>query len=262
MSAKLLSESIDIKRVVPLFKNALTFRVRYYTEKGLVSVDDYTRGNDEEYIHKHTGLKPNKTNADVEFYYISRRDKQNYFAVRLEKVAETEKEKAGQLKLDVAYIAAYKADIQKNDVILDPFSRYGILPFCISKFYKDTVVTAGDYESNMVGEMKARGKRTMGRQPIITKINPSNMENIESESVNKIITEMPSAKYENATAELYTDFLTEAVRIIKPNGSIYLLVQEPELLNDALKQFESIILKNQIVLKASKTYNFYQLKKK
>jgi len=262
MSEKLLSESIDIKRAVSFFKNALTFRVRYYTEKGLVSVDDYTKGNDEKYIHKHTGLKSNKLDSDVEFYYISRHDKQNYFAVRLGKAADSEKQKAGEIKLDVAYAVAYKSDIQKNDVILDPFSRYGVLPFCISKFYKDVKVYAGDYESNMVSAMKERGKRTMGRQPLITKINPSDMVNIENETINKIITEMPSAKYENATAKLYLDFLKEALRVIKPNGSIYLLVQEPELLNDAIKQFESIVLKNQTVFKASKTYNFYQLKKK
>ena len=262
MSQKLAADYIEIKKSISGFKNIKTFRVRYFTEKGLVSVDEFTKGLDEQYIQKRTSLRPNRIKPDIEFYFVSRRDSQNYFAVRIEKYSESEKQKAGELKPEIAYATVYKSDIQKGDVVLDVFGKYGALAFTANKYFKDIKVVVGDWESKMVTDMKSRAKAIMGRQPEVIKLNPVDMQPIVSESINRIITEMPTNKHEGATEELYSGFLKEATRVIKPNGSIFLLVQEPQLLMQSLEEHTNLVVKSQIILKSSKVYNLYQLKKR
>ena len=107
-----------------------SFRVRFSKENQFTSVDKKLMDFSEEFISRVTGLRPDRMDPGIEFWYIIRSEGRSFFAARLTKKTSTEKYlERGELRPETAQLLAGLARIGEADrVLLDPFAAMAQFP--------------------------------------------------------------------------------------------------------------------------------------
>ena len=106
-----------------------TFRIVASKENQLISVDNNLLKNLEKLFSNITNLRVDRTNPDIEIWFLARSEDYGFFGIRITRKPNYEKVlEKGELKPELANILCLISDPKPNDVFLDPFAGYGAIP--------------------------------------------------------------------------------------------------------------------------------------
>ena len=173
-------------------------------------------------ISRQTKLSVNRANPDVEIWLNRRNNDSVIFMLRLKKHPSFEKKlKKGELRPDIVDIMIYKAEINKDSVIADPFGGWGAIAVAVAESGRYKVMYTGDINDECVQHQK---KRLSGKRSCFVSIWDACRLPLDDKSVDAVITDPPWGEYQQSDiASLYDAFICETARILRPDGSMVFL---------------------------------------
>ena len=140
----------------------------------------------------------------------------------------------GGIRPPLAHCLVRLSSPENDDVFYDPFCGAGTIPFerC---FYKSKKIYASDYDTSVLN-----AARENLNQSVILFSADATKSKMKSNSVNKIVTNMPwgkQIKVENIY-RLYLDFLREIKRILTAKGKAIILTDQTAVINNLCSELE------------------------
>ena len=221
-----------------------TFRVVFSKENELISVNKERLSKIENKIAKLNNLAVDRANPDFEFWFLKRRDGEQFTGIRLTKHPDYKTVLAkGQLRPELADILCYLSDPQKTDVVLDPFSGSGAIGMARKNYPYDKIFSAD----------------------IKIGFDATNMADILDKNIDKIITDPPwgiSVGLDLNLPDFYFKMLKEFNRVLKSDGKIVILMGNKEVFETTLLNFSTFkLIKNYRLLVSGKKAAIYVLLK-
>jgi tRNA G10 N-methylase Trm11 len=247
-------------------KNIRAFRIVTSHANRLVSVNEDLKRKMEHAIFKETGLVPNRSKPDVEFWFLYRNEGFSFFMRRLSKHASFDATlRKGELPPQLSYMLCWLSEPRKSDVVLDPFCGYGSILrqrtcFPFEKFYafdiKDEAARIS--KANITGQfLKKCDVRKVDFFAIFRCLKEA--------SVDTIITDPPWGIYETLPMpadQFYGAMLWIFCRLLKPDGIVVLLTARHEEVAASIacvKEF--IVMESSDVLVSGRKARVYKVKK-
>lgn len=218
----------DRSREATSLKFVKFFRAIVSKENQTIPIDRSLLEKIEAKIFYSTHLKVHRTLPDIEFWFIFRKEGISIFGARITPLGKetTRKYNKGELRQELAHLLVLLSDYQKEDIVLDPFAGSGAIvlervqSFPYKKFF------ASDNKEDLVEELKRKTK--WGQQKIIVeKHDALNLNNLDSGSINKIITDPPWGLFEKPQEDMvdfYKRMLLEFYRVLADGGMAIILV--------------------------------------
>ena len=265
------AKDIETKISSILANKSYSYRIITSKENKLVSVNNNILKNMEMKLSKIKGLYLNRSKADLEFWFLLRREKVGFFMLRLTKKASTEKIlNKGELRPELCYILCSIAGVCKDDILLDPFCGYGSIPIARAFMFPYNMIFASDNDWEKVKKLKQRVKqlpKSKSKKFIVKHLNALNMSVFEDGFIDKIVTDPPWGIYEDVGMSIevfYELMMKEMHRVLKLNGVIVILTAKKEELERVLLKFRSRLnlLEKYDVLISGKKASIYKLLKK
>jgi predicted RNA methylase len=222
-------------------KKIRSFRIVCSLENTPAAVNEGIRRNTERYIAAQSGLIPDRSRPDTEFWFLRRREGFSVFMKRLTRHGSFEKTlHPGELPPPLAYLLCRLSGPKPGDVVADPFCGYGSIPaerlkrFPASRFYaSDRDGSAVEYaRKKIAGDL---GGRCVFRQADVYDL-PSLL---PPESLDAIITDPPWGLYAGAKGpdadtfpveRFYADIMGIFAGLLKPGGvAVVLAARRQEL---------------------------------
>lgn len=221
-----------------------TFRVVFSKENELISVNKERLSKIENKIAKLNNLTVDRANPDFEFWFLKRREGQEFTGIRLTRHPDYKTVLAkGQLRPELADILCYLSDPQKTDIILDPFAGSGAIGMARKNYPYDKIFS----------------------QDIKIGFDATNMTDILDKSINKIITDPPwgiSVGLDLNLPDLYFKLLSEFHRVLKPDGIAVVLMGNKDTFEKILLDFPTFKLINKYnILVSGKKASIYIIDK-
>jgi len=213
---------------------APSFRVRYSRENVFASVDKKLMAEAERFVSAGTGLKSDRFDPGIEFWFIIRREDYACFALRLTKKQSTEKYLApGELRPEIVQLVIALARVTEDDrVLLDPFAGHGAIPSELARLYPASSVFASDSDGALVAAMKERFSRGDGKSPqanvLVRSCDARKLAHISDGAVDVIVTDPPWGEWEggaeaSSIGALYGGILAEFHRVLAAGGRACIL---------------------------------------
>jgi len=264
----LKTKSVKIKRI-GLSGNVNSFRFMASSENRFVSIDNNLKNNMEKFITSKTGLKPDRSNSDTEFWLLYRSEGYFYFLERLSKHTAYEKIlNKGELHPEIAYLMNWLSEPDENDIVLDPFCGHGSIPVSRALHFPAKQILANDINIYVLSTMKNKidANESLSGKIKIRQTDILNLENeIDPESIDKIITDPPWGLFDHLNMDsekFYQLTLSKMERVLRNNGIIVLLLWRNI---DIAKIIEGIpnlkIIQDYNVLVSGKKANLYKINK-
>lgn len=223
------------------------FRFVFFLENKLTKVDERLLSALEERFEKKFGLKVDRVNPEIELWFLARRGGNIFFGLRITYHPDYKTVlKKGQLCPELAHLLCTISDPTPGDVVLDPFAGSGAIPL-ERKWSPYKQIIAGDCDSKLVDRLRKKA----GKQIIVKKLDATDLQDITSGSVDKIITDPPwgvSISKELNLEDFYYRMLREFSRVLAPNGLLVILVGKKNV-------FESVLIKYVLNFQLLKRYN-------
>lgn len=207
-----------------------SFRVRFSKENQFTSVDKKLMDFSEQFISRVTGLRSDRMDPGIEFWYIIRREGRSFFTARLTKKPSTEKYlERGELRPEIAQLLAGLARITDADrIILDPFAGHGAIPDQLSSLHENAIIHASDIDPKLTAELS---RRFSNRNNITVHTGDAlRLEWLEGASVDLVVTDPPWGFWddgaytgERSIERLYAGMLKEFDRVLSPSGRAIVL---------------------------------------
>ncbi|MDR2447146.1 MAG: methyltransferase domain-containing protein [Treponema sp.] len=247
-------------------KNVRTFRIVTSNANRLVSVNEDLKRKMERVIFKETGLIPNRSKPDVEFWFLYRNEGFSFFMRRLSKHAPFDATlHKGELPPQLAYMLCWLSEPRKSDVILDPFCGYGSIlqqrmRFPFEKFYSFDIKD----EAARISKSKIKGQFL--KKCDVRKVDFFTISRrLKEESVDAIITDPPWGSYEELPMpadQFYDAMLRICCRLLKPDGLIVALTaRNDEFALSASRIKEFAVVEVSDVLVSGRKARVYKIKK-
>ena len=223
--------------------NKGSFRVRFSQENQFTSVDKNISRRAEETVLRNSRLILNKVTPDTEIWYSIRREGFAFCGQLISKREFTEKNlNKGELRPEIAYLIAAFADIQPDDLILEPFCGYGSIPVQLAKKFRFSKLYASDIDDEKI---KLLGqKKQLKDNPLVDlrKADVFSLSHIEDKSVNLIITDPPWGFYEDIgdVRLFYKKMFESFKRVLKDDGKMIILSARKEELEDVIAEFKFV----------------------
>lgn len=204
------------------------FRVIVSKENETIAVDRKLLEKAESKIFYSTHLKVHRTRPDIEYWFIFRKEGISLFGARITPLGKetTRKYNKGELRQELAHLLVLLSDPQKEDIVLDPFCGSGAIVLERVQAFPYTKLFASDIKEDLAEELRRKTK--WGRQKIIVeKHDALNLDNLEDNSINKIITDPPWGLFEKPQenmSDFYRKMLFGFRRILNQDGTIVILV--------------------------------------
>lgn len=202
-----------------------SFRVRFSKENQFTSVDVSVSAYAEKFIAGATGLRVDRMESGMEFWFIIRRENISFFAARLTKKQSTEKYlEKGELRPEIAQLVIALAGITAEDrILLDPFAGYGSIPEQMCSFCENAVIYASELDRTLVTFLS---RRFSGNSRVrVREGDALSLDWIADRSVDAIVTDPPwgcwdSATYagERSVDNLYAGMLAQFDRVLSDRG--------------------------------------------
>lgn len=247
-----------------VLNNKKYFRVIASDENQIVAIDKNLLGKLEKILVKKLQLKVDRAKPDTEVWFLKRREGYGFVGLRLTQTPNYEKIlHKGELRPEMAHIMCLLAEVQKEDVVLDPFAGYGSIPVeCVKNFQVKEVIV-GEKDKEMFKILRIKLNKTRSKTSV-WRMDALNLVSLADKSVNKIITDPPWGFYDNKNAnlkEFYTKMLIEFIRILKPNGLIIILMGQKELFSEIINNFQQLhLLKKYDTLISGKKAAVFKIK--
>jgi len=141
------------------------------------------------------------------------------------------------LKPTVAYCMVLLSEPKPVDIFVDPMCGAGTIPIerALAGSYRRVI--GGDVEESVV--RSARGNVDASRRSVDLAVWSVSAMPLRGSTVDKVVCNLPFGKQIGSRREnraLYSDFIREMVRIMKPRGRAVLLTSERELMDDLTRQ--------------------------
>lgn len=248
MMSKVITNRLFFGKV---FSNSKTFRVVTSKENKSVSINQKLMIDMEKYINRNTGLKPDRSKPQVQFWFLTRSEGYGFFGMRITQHPDFGKilEK-GELRPEITEIMNLLSEPSKSDIFLDPFAGSGAITkarmnFPFTKIYSSDI-------------------KPKNRQ--IHRVDATKLENFKNESIDKIVTDPPWGFYGEKInlIDLYTNALSSFCRVLKKDGLLIILVGDREFFEKLLNKFKDKFILGQklYVLVNGKKAGIYKLIKK
>lgn len=243
-----------------------TFRVVTSYENDLVSIESAYLQKIENYIKRITGLHVNRSKPDFQFWLLSRSEGVAYFSLRLTRIQQSDKQREkGELRPQIAALLLLLAELQHNELLLDPFCGSGSIPIAGYSMIKKGLILASDNDEAKISQFKAKVKSLkMNDKIIVRKDDALNLSRYTENSIHRIVTDPPWGHYDKIinTDEFYNAMLQEFWRILVPNGFLIVLIANNGEFENILKNFASFsIIERLNVLISGKKAMIYKLRK-
>lgn len=243
----------------------LSYRVRYSRENQFCPVDKKMMDAAEQYISRATGLKADRFDPGLEFWYIIRREGWSFFAIRLTKKPSTEKYlRQGELRPEIVQLIVGLARVSAQDrFLLDPFAGYGSIPEQLALITgklgsggnqaenghsvaggNQAVIHASDLDAERVTDLETRF--TGNAAVTVGHCDALKLAHIADSSVDLIVTDPPWGFWEgsaysgeNSIEALYEKMLAEFARVLK-------IGSRAVVLTGAKREFEEAVGKSAV----------------
>jgi tRNA (guanine6-N2)-methyltransferase len=233
------------------------YNLVYLKSNSPTTLEESTRLDIQSKIERELALQNNTHLAQNNFYVIERTNGKRILTLRLARAKfKREKLNAGELRPELAHILCLASGVKPKDVVLDMFAGYGSIPLEAVRGFGCREVIAADKDE--------LAKRKEHKEVIWHKADSRNLDLIDDNSIDRVITDPPWGVYDNSFEnidELYSDTLKEISRLLKPNGVAVMLTgysgAKPLLTaNDDLE-----LIKEWPILVSGKKATIYKLKK-
>ena len=221
-----MAQQVKSCRLSQIGEHTGTFRVRWSQENRFAAVPGNVASETERAIAKATGLVPDRSLPDFEFWFAIRRES-GFFGFLLPKEAARVPEK-GELRPELAHLALHFAGMKKHAVFCDPFAGHGALPRAALESFSPEKVYLSDADPALVEWLRAQPVFSPPTLPVPA--DARRLSHIPSGTVDFLVTDPPWGLFreEGDLPGLYRDFLAEAARILRPLGVLCILTAKKE----------------------------------
>ncbi|MFC1727269.1 RsmD family RNA methyltransferase [Patescibacteria group bacterium] len=239
-----------------------TFRVIASKENQLVSVNKKLLSELEDILSIKLKLKVNRSLPDIEVWFLTRSEGLGLIGLRITKTPNYEKTlHKGELRPELASLMCVLAELEKTDVIFDPFSGYGAIPLECAKGFKVKQIIAGEKDEKVFKLLQDKTKK-MRPKIIVERWDAINLSSLTDNSVDKIITDPPWGLFDENIdlRKFYKRMLEEFTRILSPKGLLIILTAQKELIENLINQSASFkLIEKYNVLVSGKKASIYKL---
>lgn len=208
-------------------------------------------------IKNNYGLIPNTHLSKNDFYIIERSSGKMLLTLRLKRAKfKRDKLMAGQLRPELANVLCLAAGLKSKFSLIDMFAGYGFIPLEAVRGFGCKQVIAIDSKRLISRPEFNEIKSLMG--------NASNLDFLNENSVDRVITDPPWGIYDSQIVDLtslYNSFIAEIQRILKTDGVAVILTGY----SGANKCFETAtklrLIKKWNILVSGKKATIYKLQK-
>jgi len=252
---------------VPLPRGG-TFRVIPSVANQLVAIDNGVLQLIERKICQKTGLRPNRSKPDFEFWLVQRSEGHGFFSLRLSHHKAYDKVlQKGELRPELANILCRLSDPQPKELFLDPFAGSGAIPIQRAAGFPEGLVIASDRDERAVELLRNRIRELgLKKRVVVRRDDALHLERYQDGSIHTIVTDPPWGHFattETPIADFYRDMLREFLRVLRPDGKLVVLTAETVALERALEQcFGLSLLRRFQILLSGKKASVYVFWKK
>jgi predicted RNA methylase len=212
-------------------KKIRSFRIVISMENRPVAVSDRTRLEVEHYIGTQSGLRPDRSAPDTEFWFLYRSETPSQgfsiFMKRLTKHASLEKTlHKGELPPSLAYILCRLSQPVYTDTVMDPFCGYGSIPEQLFKHFPLERFYAFDIDDTALNYTRTKLSRISPSKCSIQKADIALVPSLlRPACLDVIITDPPWGIYKPIPSidRFYTEMLTLFAGLLKPAGRAVIL---------------------------------------
>lgn len=219
--------------------NKGSFRVRFSQENQFAKVDKNIARRAEETVLQNSRLTLDRLSPTTEIWYSIRREGFAFCGQLITKREFTEKNlNKGELRPEIAYLISSFADIQKDDVILEPFCGYGSIPVQLVKKFHFSKLYASDIDNEKIS-MNSQKKQLKNNPCLdLRQADVFNLSHIEDKSINLVITDPPWGFYEDIgdVKTFYKKMFASFDRILKDEGRMVILSARKEELEEVISE--------------------------
>ena len=219
--------------------NKGSFRVRFSQENQFAKVDKNIARRAEETVLQNSRLTLDRLSPTTEIWYSIRREGFAFCGQLITKREFTEKNlNKGELRPEIAYLISSFADIQKDDVILEPFCGYGSIPVQLVKKFHFSKLYASDIDNEKIS-MNSQKKQLKNNPCLdLRQADAFNLSHIEDKSINLVITDPPWGFYEDIgdVKTFYKKMFVSFNRILKDEGRLVILSARKEELEEVVSE--------------------------
>lgn len=200
------------------------FRIRYSVNNQFVGMNKtYTR-QIEEKICRLTNAKIDRVSPQIEYWFIKRSENIGFFCRLLNKRKFTEKKlNKGELRPEFAYLMCMLGELNKSTIAMDAFAGYGAIAKQVKKYFRFSKLYVSDINPECVKNLSSYFEKN---QNVNVRLRDAlNMKDIESGTIDVIITDPPWGYYEQIDdiEQFYVDMLMEFGRVLKTSGKLIIL---------------------------------------
>ncbi len=210
--------------------NKGSFRVRFQNENQFAKVDKNLTRRVEDYVLQNSKLKLDRLSPTNEVWFSIRREGFAFCGELISKREFTEKNlNKGELRPEIAYLICCFADIQPDDVILEPFCGYGSIPVQLAKKFRFEKLYVSDLDSERANQTAARKQLSAPNIECCT-ADATELSHITDKSINLVITDPPWGYFEELPdiEGFYTKMFKSFDRVLSENGRLVILSARKE----------------------------------
>ncbi|MBR5400922.1 MAG: methyltransferase [Treponema sp.] len=210
--------------------NKGSFRVRFQNENQFAKVDKNLTRRTEDYVLQNSKLKLDRLSPTNEVWFSIRREGFAFCGELISKREFTEKNlNKGELRPEIAYLICCFADIQPQDVILEPFCGYGSIPVQLAKKFRFEKLYVSDLDPERATQTASRKQLSAPNIECCT-ADATELSHIEDKSISLVITDPPWGYFEELPdiEGFYTKMFNSFDRVLKADGRMVILSARKE----------------------------------
>jgi tRNA1(Val) A37 N6-methylase TrmN6 len=257
-------------------KKIRSFRIVCSQENVPAAVDEGLRRDTERYIAAQSGLVPDRSRPDTEFWFLRRREGFSVFMKRLTRRGSFEKTlHPGELPPPLAYLLCRLSGPKPGDVAADPFCGYGAIPAERLKRFPAARFYASDRDGKAVAYARKKLAGVLNSRCVLRQTDVYELPSLLApESLDAVITDPPWGLYAGTRGPeaarnpgvpiegFYADIMEIFVGLLKPGGvSVVLTARQRELADGAARTGKLEIQNTIPVLLSGKKAAVFVLKK-
>lgn len=250
------------------YKRGNTFRVVVSRASELIAIKNELMNQLEAWIRGRTGLVPNRSKPDIQFWLLQRTEGYGFFAVRVTKHRAYDKILSkGELRPELANILCRLSDPVVGELFLDPCCGSGAIPIQRAQYFPRGLVIASDNDERIVNTLKNRVKQLNLRKRIVVRCDDAlHLTRYADGSIHKIVTDPPwghFAEIQMPLDVLYRNMISEFMRVLRKEGRLVMLTAQTSLTDEIIRNCTQLTLLRKFnILLSGKKASVYVLVQK
>ena len=216
--------------------NKGTFRVRFINENQFAKVDKSITRRAEETVLRNSKLQLDRLSPSTEIWYSIRREGFAFCGQLISKREFTEKNlNKGELRPEIAYLICCFADLNKEDVVAEPFCGYGSIPVQLAKKFRFSKLYVSDIDKEKISIVSEKKQLKNNDEIEVSVQDAFELPNIKDNTVDTVICDPPWGYYEDIgdIYEFYIKMFTSFKRILRAGGKMTVLSARKEEIEKA-----------------------------